>query len=84
MWHVTFRNYDRAYRISSTQEYLEVEPLKMKHELTQINDYSKWMFEKIDEECKLSCNLNITTNNNDITNTTHMLVLPEVIEDKES
>ena len=56
----------------------------MKHELTQINDYSKWMFEKIDEECKLSCNLNITTNNNDITNTAHMLVLPEMIEDKES
>ena len=38
------------------------------------------MFDKINEECKLSGNLNITTNNksnsNDITNTTHMLVLP--------
>ena len=39
------------------------------------------MFDKINEECKLSRNLNITTNNksninNDITNTTHMLVLP--------
>ena len=36
---------------------------------------------KISEECKSSGNLNITTNNksninNDITNTTHMLVLP--------
>ena len=39
------------------------------------------MFEKINEECKLSDNLNITTNNkskinNNITNATHMLVLP--------
>ena len=39
------------------------------------------MFDKINEECKLSGNLNITTNNksnisNDITNTTHILVLP--------
>ena len=37
-------------------------------------------FYKINEECKLSGNLNITTNtksnfNNDITNATHMLVL---------
>ena len=36
---------------------------------------------KINEECKSSGNLNITTNNksninNDITNTTHILVLP--------
>ena len=35
---------------------------------------------KINEECKSSGNLNITTNNksniNNITNTTHMLVLP--------
>ena len=43
--------------------------------------YPKWVFEKINEECKLSSNLNITTKsknniNNDITNTTHMLVLP--------
>ena len=39
------------------------------------------MFDKIDGECKLSRNLNITTNNkgnisNEVTNTTHMLVLP--------
>ena len=37
---------------------------------------------KINEECKSSGNLNITTNNkskinNDITNITHMLVLPD-------
>ena len=47
---------------------------------TQINGYSKWVFEKINEECKLSGNLNIATNNksnitNDITNTTLMIVL---------
>ena len=39
------------------------------------------MFDKINEECKLSRNLNITTSNksninNDITNRTHILVLP--------
>ena len=39
------------------------------------------MFSKINEECKLSRNLNTTTNNksninNDITNTKHMLFLP--------
>ena len=39
------------------------------------------MFDKINEECKLSGNLYITTNNksninNDKTNTTHMFVLP--------
>ena len=39
------------------------------------------MFDKITEECKLSGNHNIIFNNksninNDITNTTHMLVLP--------
>ena len=71
----------RAYRICSTQEYLEAELLKIKHEFTHINGYPKWMFHKINEVCKLSRNLNITTNNksninNDITNTTHMLVLP--------
>ena len=71
----------RAHQICSTQEHLEAELWKIKHEFTQINGYSKWMFDKINEECKLSCNLNTTTNNksninNDITNTTHMLVLP--------
>ena len=45
------------------------------------------MFDKINQECKLSGNYNIPTNNksnikNDITNTTHMLV--KVREDKES
>ena len=39
------------------------------------------MFDKINEECKISGNLNVTTNNksnisNGITNTTHMLVIP--------
>ena len=38
------------------------------------------MFDKIKEECKLSRNLRVTTNNksnnNNITNTTHMFVLP--------
>ena len=52
----------------------------MKHEFTQINGYPKWVFDKINEECKLSGDRNITTNNksnsNDVTNTTHMLVLP--------
>ena len=71
----------RAYKICSIQEYLEAELLKIKHEFTQINGYPKWVFDKINEECKLSNNLNITTNNksninNDITNTAHMLVLP--------
>ena len=71
----------RAYRIFSTQKYLEAELIKLKHEFTQINGYPKWVFDKINEECKLSGNLNITTNNksninNDLTNTTHMLVLP--------
>ena len=70
----------RAYRISSTQEYLEAELLKIKYEFTQIKCYPKWMFDKINE-CKLNRNLNITTNNkgninNEITNTTHILVLP--------
>ena len=37
----------RAYRICSTQEYLEKELLKIQHESTQINGYPKWMFEKI-------------------------------------
>ena len=46
-----------------------------------MNGCPKWAFDKINEECKLSGNLNISTNNksnisNDITNTTHMLVLP--------
>ena len=40
----------RAYRICSTQECLEAELLKIKHEFTQINAYSKWVFEKINEE----------------------------------
>ena len=55
--------------------------MEIKGEFTQINGYRKWMFDKIDGECKLSRNLNITTNNkgnisNEVTNTTHMLVLP--------
>ena len=71
----------RTYRICSTQKYLEAELIKIKHEFTQINGYPKWVFDKINEECKLSGNLNVTTNNksnisNGITNTTHMLVLP--------
>ena len=71
----------RTYRICSTQEYLEAELLKIKHEFTQINGYPKWMFDKINEEYKSSRNFNITTNNksninNDITNTIHMFVLP--------
>ena len=70
----------RAYRICSTQKYLETELIKIKHEFTKINGYSKWVFHKINGECKLNGNLNITTNNksninNDITNTTHILVL---------
>ena len=71
----------RAYRIYSTQEYLEAELLKIKHEFTQIKGYLKRVFEKINEECKLSGNLNIITNNkcninNGITNTTNILLLP--------
>ena len=70
----------RAYRICSTQEHLEAELLKIKHEFTQINGYQKSVLEKPNEECKLSGNLKINTNykskNNDITNTIHMLVLP--------
>ena len=42
----------RAYRICSTQEYLEVELLKIKHGFTQINGYPKWVFAKFNEECK--------------------------------
>ena len=34
----------RAYRICSTQEYLEAELLKIKREFTQINGYPKWVF----------------------------------------
>ena len=69
-----------AYRICSTRELLEAELLKIKHQFTQINGYPKWIFDKIIEKCKLSRNLNITTNNkskikNNITNITHMLVL---------
>ena len=72
----------RAYRICSTQEYLEAELLlKIKHMFTQINGYPKGVSDKINEESKLSGNLNITINNKsntnkDIANTTHMLVLP--------
>ena len=71
----------RAYRICSTQKYLEAELIKIKHGFTKINGYPKWVFDKINEECKLNGNLNITTNNksninNDITNTKHILVLP--------
>ena len=71
----------RAYRIWSTQEYLEAELLRIKHEFTQINGYPKWVFDKINEECKLTGDLNTTINNksninNNITNTTHMLVSP--------
>ena len=48
---------------------------------THISGYPKWVFDKTNEKCKLSYNLNITANNksninNDITNTTHMPVLP--------
>ena len=39
----------RAYRICSTQDYLEAELLKIKHEFTQINGYPKWVLEKINE-----------------------------------
>ena len=69
----------RAHRICSTQKYLEAELIKIKHGFTQMNGYPKWAFDKINEECKLSGNLNISTNNksnisNDLTNTTQMLV----------
>ena len=68
----------------STQKYLEAElwkKIKIKHEFTQINGHPKWVFEKINEECKLCGNLEMATKNicnitNDITNTIHMLVLP--------
>ena len=70
----------RTDRICSTQKHLEAELLKIKHEFTPINGYPKCVFDKINEERKLSGNLIITTNNksninNDITYTTHMLVL---------
>ena len=53
----------RTYRICSAQEHLEAELLKIKHEFTQINGYPKWVFVKTNEECKLSGDLNINTNN---------------------
>ena len=69
----------RAYTICSTNEYLQAELLKTKHEFTQTDGYPNR--KKINEECKSSGNLNITTNNksninNDVTKITHMLVLP--------
>ena len=59
--------------------------MKIKHKFTQINGYPKWIFDKINEECKLNRDPNITTNNkskinSDMSNTTHVLVLPNKSE----
>ena len=61
--------------------YLKSCIIQIYSEFIQINGYPEQVFEKINEEYKLSGNLNIASNNksninNDITNTTYMLVLP--------
>ena len=69
----------RAYEICSSKELLQNELIQIEEEFIKINAYPKWVFDQVNEECKVprnaDCDNNVTANNGNI-NTTHRVVLP--------
>ena len=68
-----------AYEICSTKEPLQNELEQIKEEFIKINNYPKWVFDQLNEECKLLSNADYDSNattNNEIISTTHRLILP--------
>ena len=76
----------RPYKICSTKEPLQNELKQIEEEFIKINDYPKWVFDQLNEECKLPRNAdydsNVTTNNESIS-TTHRLILPYKSEQRQ-
>ena len=69
----------QAYKICSSNELLQNELIQTEEEFIKINGYPKWVFNQVNEECKVPRNVdydkNVTANNENIS-TTHKLVLP--------
>ena len=60
----------RAYKIWSTKELLQNELKQIEGEFIKLNGYPKWIFDQVNEECKLPKNVNydsnVTTNSKSI------------------
>ena len=69
----------RAYKIWSTKELLQNELKQIEGEFIKLNGYPKWIFDQVNEECKLPKNVNydsnVTTNSKSIS-LTHTLIIP--------
>ena len=71
----------RDYKICSSKELLQNELIQIEEEFIKIkiNAYPKWVFDQVNEECKVPRNAdydnNVTVNNGNIS-TTHRVVLP--------
>ena len=60
----------RAFKICSSEELLQNELKQIEEEFININDYPKWVFDQVNEECKAPRNAdydsNVTANNESI------------------
>ena len=69
----------RAYKIFLTKKPLQNELKQIEEEFIKINGYPKWLFDQVNENCKVPRNPdydnNVTANNESIS-TTHRLILP--------
>ena len=69
----------QAYKICSSKELLQNELKQIEEEFIKIISYLKWVFDQVNEECKVPRNAhynnNVTANNENIS-TTRKLVLP--------
>ena len=69
----------RTYIICSTKEPLQNKLKQIENKFIKINGYPKWVFNQVDEKCRLPRNPdygnNVTTNNVSIS-TTQILILP--------
>ena len=71
----------RAYKICYNKELLDKELKRIERKFIEINGYRKWIVNQLKEECKLlneqyHRNIETYTDNNSVTTTTQMLVLP--------
>ena len=69
----------RAYKICSTKELLQNELKQIEEEFLTINGYPKWVFDQVNEECKVPRNADYDSNvtaNNERVSTTHRLIFP--------
>ena len=60
----------RAFKTCSSEELLQNELKQIEEEFININDYPKWVFDQVNEECKVPRNAdyesNVTANNESI------------------